>query len=110
MVSQIQDDIEQKLRQAFAPEFLLVENESHRHNVPLHAATHFKVTVVSKAFQGKNLLQRHREVYETLSQEMTKGGVHALALHAYTPLEWERRSGQAPASPLCRGGGKGENK
>jgi BolA protein len=31
------------------------------------------------------------------------GPVHALALHTYTPEEWDA-TGVSPASPDCRGG------
>jgi BolA protein len=33
-------------------------------------------------------------------------GLHALAMHAWTPAEWFNRAGQTPASPPCLGGGK----
>jgi len=33
------------------------------------------------------------------------GKIHALALHTYTPDEWDN-AGQVPDSPRCRGGGK----
>ena len=35
--------------------------------------------------------------------EWLAGPVHALALHTYTPDEWQR-VGEAPESPDCRGG------
>ena len=42
-----QSAIETKLS-ALGPQFLRVENESHRHNVPPGSESHFKVTVVSR--------------------------------------------------------------
>jgi|TARA_Y100000294_G_scaffold125835_1_gene117282 BolA protein len=48
-------------------------------------------------------LTRHRRVNELLSDELT-GGVHALAIHTYTPPEWRERFGEAPMSPPCLGG------
>ena len=33
------------------------------------------------------------------------GGLHALAIHAWTPEEWFDK-GKAPESPPCEGGGK----
>ena len=56
----IQSIIEQKLEQAFTPEFLEVVNESYMHNVPEGSESHFKVTIVSKDFEGKMLIGRHR--------------------------------------------------
>lgn len=96
--------IELKLAHAFAPQLLEAVNESHAHNVPKGAQTHFKVVLVSDVFAGKSLVARHRMVYQSLVEEM-QGGVHALALHTYTPAEWRERQENAPESPACRGGG-----
>jgi len=41
-------------------EHLEVINESHKHNVPEGAESHFNVVIVSSAFEGKKLLTRHR--------------------------------------------------
>ncbi len=57
----IKDTIESKL-QILQPEFLEVINESHNHNVPPGSESHFKVIVVTNAFQGKMLVARHRMV------------------------------------------------
>jgi BolA protein len=84
------DLITEKLTKAFAPRSLDVVDESHRHEG--HAGhrpggeTHFRVYIVSEAFQGKSRLERHRMVNETLSGELA-GGVHALAIHAAAPGE-----------------------
>ena len=99
----VQADIEAKL-QALEPTFLTVENESHRHAVPANSETHFKVTLVSEQFQGLMPVKRHQRLYAVLSDELA-GPVHALALHLYTPTEWEARGGGRPESPDCRGSG-----
>lgn len=99
-----QEQIEQKLRGAFALTHLRVENESHGHNVPAGSETHFKVVIVSPAFAGLSLVKRHQAVYAQLREQLA-GGVHALALHTYTDEEWAQREG-APDSPACRGGSK----
>ena len=41
-----------------------------------------------------------------LLADALEGPVHALALHTYTPEEWEKRGGSVNASPQCRGGEK----
>ena len=82
-----------------------VANESHMHSVPKNSETHFKVTVVSAAFEGKTLVARHRLVNGLLKDELA-GGVHALSIHAYTPSQWSERGGEIPQSPPCRGGSK----
>jgi BolA protein len=87
---QISDIISRKLTEAFAPQSLKVEDESHRHEG--HAGhrpggqTHFRVYIVSNAFKGKSRVERHRMVNGILSSELA-GGVHALAIHAAAPGE-----------------------
>ncbi|MGM3174983.1 transcriptional regulator BolA [Dickeya lacustris] len=100
----IQETIESKLRAEFAPQHLDVINESHRHNVPAGSESHFKVVLVSERFCGERVIGRHRAVYQTLANEL-EGGVHALALHTYTPTEWQDLQRVAPASPPCGGAG-----
>ena len=47
---------------------------------------HWKATIISAAFAGKSLLQRHRLVMAALATEM-KGPIHALTLEVKTPDE-----------------------
>jgi stress-induced morphogen len=49
---------------------------------------HWKATIVSSAFAGKSLLERHRLVMAALVEEM-KGPIHALTLDVRTPQEDE---------------------
>jgi BolA protein len=85
-----QDVITEKLRNAFVPESLRVEDESHHHEG--HAGhrpggeTHFRVYIVSDAFRGKSRVERHRMVNAALAAELA-GGIHALAIHAAAPGE-----------------------
>ncbi len=65
---------------------LEVVNESYMHSVPRGSETHFKVVVVSTAFDGVGVLQRHRAVNTLLDPEL-KGGVHALSIVARTPAQ-----------------------
>ena len=84
------DTIINKLREAFLPESLDVTDESHLHEG--HAGhrpggeTHFRVYIVSPAFEGKSRIERHRMVNATLAAEL-KGSVHALAVSAQSPGE-----------------------
>jgi stress-induced morphogen len=48
---------------------------------------HLKVIVVSEVFQGKNLLDRHRMIYQALDAPMKDGRIHALELTAKTVTE-----------------------
>jgi stress-induced morphogen len=45
---------------------------------------HLKVVIVSAAFHGKNLLDRHRMIYQALDAPMKDGRIHALELTART--------------------------
>ena len=47
---------------------------------------HFVVTIVSDSFKDKNLLARHRMVYDALGDAM-QSEIHALSIKAYTPEE-----------------------
>lgn len=98
----LQRRIEEKLRERLAPKALVVENESRRHNVPHGSETHFKVTVVSSAFEGMGRVDRHRLVHDTLAEEL-KGGVHALTITPRTPGEWAADP-RVDTSPPCLGG------
>jgi len=85
--------ITNKLREAFKPESLDVSDESHLHEG--HGGhrpggeTHFRVYIVSDAFEGKSRIDRHRMINAALSKELA-GPVHALALKAQTPAEAKR--------------------
>jgi BolA protein len=95
--------IEAKLGEALLPVHLEVVNESGMHNVPPGSETHFKVLVVSPAFEGLSLLDRHRRVNETLKAEL-QGGVHALTIRALTPSQWGEQGADGFVSPKCLGG------
>jgi BolA protein len=101
----IQQQIQSKLDEALDPSVLEVVNESHMHNVPPGSESHFKITVVSQAFDGKMLVARHRIINTLLADELA-GPVHAIALHTYTPDEYFERAGAVPESPPCHGGDK----
>lgn len=101
----IQQTIEQKLKETFNPSFLQIENESHMHSSGRGAESHFKVTIVSPAFEGKRSVARHQAIYQCLADELAQG-VHALALHTYTSQEWLDAKGVIPKSTNCLGVGK----
>lgn len=47
----------------------------------------FSAIIVSEAFAGKSLLQRHRLIYEIFTEEL-KGPIHALSLTTLTPAQF----------------------
>jgi BolA protein len=77
-----------KLTEAFAPQSLEVEDESHKHAGHSGARpggqTHFRVTMTSAAFAGTSRIERHRLVNAVLADELNDR-VHALALSLNVP-------------------------
>jgi|TARA_B110001454_G_scaffold67508_1_gene65745 BolA protein len=98
----MEQTIRNKIEQNLAPGTLEILNESHMHSGPA-ANSHFKLTVVSSAFEGKRPVARHQLVYKVLADELA-GEVHALALHVFTPEEWMQAGGAIEPSPKCKGG------
>ncbi len=86
----VEHTITNKLREAFTPESLDVIDKSHLHEG--HAGhrpggeTHFRIYIVSDAFEGKSRIERHRMINATLAAELA-GPVHALAIKAQAPNE-----------------------
>lgn len=89
--------------QALSPTHLDVLNESDQHAGPPGRESHFRVRVVSDAFEGKLRVQRHRQVNGLLQDIIGPGGVHAMALELYTPAQWQERQGVGVDSPECAG-------
>ncbi|GAB3752099.1 BolA family protein [Lysobacter olei] len=72
---------------ALHPVSLLVEDESHLHAGHEGARDgrgHFRVKVISEAFERMGPIARHRAVYAALGDLMVTD-IHALAIEAKTP-------------------------
>ncbi|MGD2083821.1 MAG: BolA family protein [Chromatiales bacterium] len=54
---------------------------------------HFEAVVVSEAFAGKSLLQKHRMVMATVNDRIASDELHALSIKAYTPEDWASEAG-----------------
>ena len=81
--------IREKLTNALKPSSIEIEDDSHRHAGHAGAAGgggHFNVAIVSAAFAGKSLIQRHRMVYDAMGDSMNSE-IHALSIKASTPEE-----------------------
>ena len=81
--------IESTLRQTLSATEVRVIDESALHVGHAGAAAgggHYRVTVVSPLFTGKNSVQRHRLVYAALADDMQQA-IHALALTTLAPHE-----------------------
>lgn len=81
--------IEQALRAAFTDAEVSVRDDSHMHVGHAGARDgrgHFFVTVVTADFAGRPVLERHRMVYDALSDMLTTD-IHALSIDAQSPKE-----------------------
>ena len=98
--------IVETLREQLDPDWLSIENESHKHAVPKDSETHFRLIMVSAAFDGKRAVQRHQMVYKALDLVMGSP-VHALAMHLFSSGEYRAdpaRIADLNPSPPCLGG------
>lgn len=86
----MQDTIRTKLTAAFAPGTLEVVDDSARHeghSGHSHGGeTHFIVKIVSEAFAGMSRVERQRQVYAVLANEL-RTQIHALQLETKAPGE-----------------------
>lgn len=88
------------------PVHISLDNESHMHAGFYEGKeSHFKLVIVSDAFDGKRLAARHQMIYALINPYLIANGgtVHALVIHTYTPDEWQNN---APDSPNCAGQNK----
>lgn len=84
------DAIRGAIESALQPQSLDVQDESHLHAGHAGARDgrgHFRVTVVSAAFEGLSSLARHRAVYAAVGGLM-QTDIHALSIHAHAPGEF----------------------
>ena len=98
----IKEKIEEKLKTQISSLYVEVINESPNHNVPDGAESHFKVIVVSNDFENMRPVQRHQLIYKALNEEMKL--IHAIAIHPFTKIEWDKNNQSSSDSPDCLGG------
>ncbi|MBT8409613.1 MAG: BolA family transcriptional regulator [Alphaproteobacteria bacterium] len=79
----IAEQMEQKLREAFAPRTLEIVDDSEQHRG--HAGfreggeSHFQVRIEAEAFAPMSRIERHRAVHKALGGDIV-GRIHALEL------------------------------
>ncbi len=78
--------IRQRIEDALRPQSLELIDDSHLHAG--HGATggHYTVRIVSDAFEGKTLLQRHRLVFDAVG-DLMQSEIHALSIEASSTAE-----------------------
>lgn len=81
------EQLRQRL-QALVPHSLDIIDESHLHvgHAGNTGGRHYRIHIVSDAFQGLGLLQRHRLVYDSVGTLM-QSDIHALSIQAKTLAE-----------------------
>ncbi len=97
MKNNMENHLKTQLEVALKPDYFEVVNESSQHSGPA-TESHFKLVVVSELFNEMKLIDRHRFINKLFAEELSH--IHALAMHTYTPKEWQKRQ-SAPESPEC---------
>ncbi len=85
----ITDLIREKLTQTLQPQHLEIIDDSQAHAGHAGAQSgggHYHVTLVSDAFEGKSLVQRHQLIYQALG-DLMQHEIHALGINALTSSE-----------------------
>lgn len=70
------EDVKNYIQQGLACEHIEVEGDGR----------HFDAVIVSKAFEGKGMLQQQRLVFQLLGDKMEI--IHALSMKTFTPQQW----------------------
>lgn len=88
----VYQQINEKINHLIKVEKLQIIDDSLKHKG--HAGykeggeSHFNLLVVSNDFDGLNRVKRHKLIYSALD-DLMKDKIHALAIKAYTPEEYE---------------------
>ncbi len=89
-MAHVAEAMREKLQSAFQPMALDVVDDSDKHagHAGSHGGgeSHFTVRIIAESFRGVGRLQRQRQVYAALSDELA-GPVHALSVQAKAPGE-----------------------
>ena len=104
-VGPVQTALAHALRAALEPQHLEIVDESYKHASGPGAESHFKVFIVSAAFEGVSVLQRHRLVMDAARGGSAELPCHALSVSAKTPAQWAAGA-TLHATPACASGGK----
>ena len=82
------DRLRAVLEAALHPSVLEIRDDSAKHagHAGAREGGHFKVSLTSAAFRGKNAIQRHRLVFAAVA-DLMKTDIHALNIDARTPEE-----------------------
>ncbi len=70
------ENVKTYIQQGLECEYIEVEGDGR----------HFDAVIVSKAFEGKGMLQQQRLVFQVLGDKMEI--IHALSMKTFTPEQW----------------------
>jgi BolA protein len=91
------ETIRNLLQKALEPTVLEIFDDSSSHaghpGASQSGGGHFYATIVSGAFEGKTLVQRHQLVYAALG-DLMRTDIHALSIKAFAPLEYKPQPNQ----------------
>ena len=79
------------LKKSMDIDYLSIVNDTEKHlnHKNYDGGGHFKLEIVSKAFEGLSLLEQHKLVYKAL-EVMIKKEIHALALKTKSTSDWKK--------------------
>lgn len=70
-------------------EYILEELSCNHIEVRGDDGQHFEAVIVSSEFVGKNKIQQHQLVYQSLGDRM-RSEIHALTMRTFTPDAWAK--------------------
>ena len=84
----VMDEIRHRLAVLEPTRFELIDDSALHagHAGARSGGGHYRLTIASAAFSGKNTVARHRLIYDALG-EMMRREIHALAIQAKLPEE-----------------------
>ncbi len=85
----LEHEIKSRLKKTMAIDHLTILDDTGRHvrHQQYDGGGHFQIKIVSSAFEGLSLLDRHKLVYQALDG-MIKNEIHALGLKTIATSEW----------------------
>lgn len=94
------EELRGRITSALGADVVDLQDDSAKHRGHAGArggAGHYSVVVVASCFAGMARVDRHRAVYDAVG-DMIPTQVHALAVRAFTPEEWQRATPKPTSS------------
>ena len=86
--------IRQRLTAALAPSHIALVDQSAQHaghaGARPEGESHFQLTILAEAFEGRSRIERQRMVFAALG-DLMQTDIHALSITALTPAEAAER-------------------